>query len=80
MRLKNLSIQRQTDNTFALIALIVTKAKVSTKVMLSSGGVHAGDLQKAYMFLLNDKESLHAEIDYRLRGTSARLHGMEKIS
>lgn len=69
MKLKRLSIQRQPDDTFAIVAKVeYTNGSMAT-VILKNKPTHK-ELQKDFVRLLTDEEELQVEIQYQLTQVS----------
>ena len=66
MKLKRLSIQRQKDDTFAIVAkLEYTNGEVKDVILKSANLAH--ELQQAYSTYVHDEESLQTDIMYSLQ-------------
>lgn len=66
MQLNRLSIQRQHDNTFALVVVVESSDGFKREITLEGGATKANELQKSYMHFLRDEESLAIEVQYKL--------------
>jgi hypothetical protein len=72
MKLKHISIQRQIDDSFAVVAKVEYSSGSTVEVILMKGepGKKASTLKDDLLFYLSDEESLQAEILYQLREAS----------
>lgn len=69
MKLKRLSIQRQSDDTFAIVAKIeYTTGEVKDVILKSADFAH--ELQSVYYTYVHDEESLQTDIMYSLQEAS----------
>ena len=68
MKLKQISIKRQPDDTFAVVAKIEYSSGSTAEVILKKGKENAkpSDLKEDLVFFLTDEESLQAEIQFHL--------------
>ncbi|MGV7000221.1 hypothetical protein ACWA2C_16170 [Priestia megaterium] len=62
MSVNDLSIKRQHDNTYSLVAVLESKDGYKKEIKLHNGASTANELQEEYLIYTNDEESLQVDI------------------